>query len=183
MKSIGCIFPLALLLYTGNTTAEAAAPNALCERTRGHGLDEIYADLTLLDNSAPQVPPEELSYLRKEYPTAFHTGDALRVGMVVQRPYYPAWQVHISITNARASLDTLKSIPVKPWPKMHIMSASHVESDLADVRDAWTEFGHSRFGESLPLKAISNTSYAAAQITGSMGSYIFCWAELVPDDK
>jgi hypothetical protein len=53
---------LALLFSAGINDALAALPNALCELTRAHGLENIYANLALLDNSAPQVPPEELGY-------------------------------------------------------------------------------------------------------------------------
>jgi hypothetical protein len=54
---------------------QLSIPNPECDKERGQNVERLFKDLHDLDDLVPQVPPEEASYLEKEYWAAFRVRD------------------------------------------------------------------------------------------------------------
>ena len=136
--------------------------------------------LRVLDNIEPYVPfvpPEEVTYLDKEYAAAFKTGSLHRLGALTQRPYYYAWQLHIQFANARALIKEIDDIPEIVGIKMRIQMASRLPFQMANARSAWDDYVWNT--NALTPEQIRHGAEEMTRLSGLPDFYIWCLADLI----
>jgi hypothetical protein len=87
-------------------------------------LDEMESDLNTLENLVPNVPPEEASYLEKEYSAAIQSLSGQRIYGVEQRSFFAAWNLHNAFDEAREQLKLSRPSVSVLHLKMKIQMAS-----------------------------------------------------------
>jgi hypothetical protein len=96
---------VAVLVATTASLPSFAADEKLADECSKY-LDKMTNDLDTPEALVPNVPPEEASYLEKEYAAAITSGVGTRIYAIEHRPLFPAWNVHNEFHSARDTLLT-----------------------------------------------------------------------------
>src|SRR5712692_6956156 len=100
------IFAAAVVAMVVATTAPLPA-FSIDEKTPdecGKYLADMSNDLDTLEALVPNVPPEESSYIEKEYSAAVKSGAGKRIYDIEHRSLFPAWTLHNAFDDAREQL-------------------------------------------------------------------------------
>jgi hypothetical protein len=143
----------------------------------GKYLAEMSKDLDTLELLVPNVPPEEASYIEKEYPAAIASGAGKRIYDVEHRPFFPAWNLHNAFNDAREQLKL--SRPIGSDVKFTIQMASRVPYRMANAKIAWDKFDSADGGKILTLQQVRLGAEKSEHMIGAPGLYIGCLANFI----
>jgi hypothetical protein len=110
-------------------------------------------DLDTLEALVPNAPPEEESYLKKEYSAAIISRSGSRIYDIEHLPRFPAWNVHNTFHSARNQLAGNRPI-VGSSPKFRILLAAPIPHSMADAKIAWDKFQDADDGKLLTPQQI-----------------------------
>lgn len=134
-------------------------------------------DLDTLELLVPNVPPEEVSYIEKEYPAAIASGAGKRIYDVEHRPFFPAWNLHNAFNDAREQLKL--SRPIGSDVKFTIQMAARVPYRMANAKIAWDKFDSADGGKILTLQQVRLGAEKSEHMIGAPGLYIGCLANFI----
>jgi hypothetical protein len=143
----------------------------------GKHLTEMSNDLDTLEALVPNVPPDEASYLEKEYSAAIKSGAGKRIYDTEHRLLFPAWNLHNAFTDAREALKL--SQPINLDLKIKMQMASRIPYRMANAKIAWNEFEHADNGRILTLQQIRLGAEKSEHTIGAPGLYIACLAGFI----
>jgi hypothetical protein len=146
-------------------------------------LTEMSNDLDTLEALVPNVPPDEASYLEKEYSTAVDVMASVRIYAVEHRPLFPAWNLHNAFHIAREELKLHEPIPADHNLKFEIEMASRIPWRMADAKIAWDKFDEADDGKILTPRQIGLGAEKSEELIGTPGTYIWCLASFIPEAK
>ena len=140
-------------------------------------------DLDSLELLVPNTPPEEASYIDKEYSAAIASGAGQRIYNVEHRPFFPAWNLHNAFNDAREWLKS-NSRPIGVVDlKFRIQMASLIPNRMANAKIAWDLFDNADNGKILTLQQIRLGAEKSQGFLGTPGLYIWCLANFIHDAK
>jgi hypothetical protein len=136
-------------------------------------------DLDALEVLVPNVPPEEASYIDKEYSAAVQSKAGQRIYAIEHRPLFLAWNLHNAFDDAR---ETLKlSRPAALTLKTKLEMASRIPLRMAHANMAWDKFSDSDSANVLTLDQIGHGAEKSEYLIGAPGLYIWCLANLIQE--
>jgi hypothetical protein len=144
-------------------------------------ITEMFKDLDNLEALVPNVPPEEASYIEKEYSAATASGAGKRIDDIEHRLFFPAWNLHNSFNDAREQLKL--SRPIGSDVKFTIQMASRIPYRMANAKIAWDKFDSADGGKILTLQQIRLGAEKSEHMIGAAGLYIGCLASFIQDSK
>ncbi|QRM23541.1 hypothetical protein [Burkholderia pseudomallei] len=83
-----------------------------CQKTRANTVSRELAIVSEVSAGIEQVPPDEAKYLESESHDAFYSNNQARVNLVVQRPYYAAWNLRKTLNSLADSLRAVDMPPI-----------------------------------------------------------------------
>ena len=169
------------------TTAPAFSEDEKSPNECGKYLSEMSQDLDTLEALVPNVPPDEASYLDKEYSAAISEMAVMRISAVEHRPLFPAWDLRNQFQSAREALKTnqpLATLPdLKSNLKFTIEMAAHIFHPMANAKIAWDAFNDADNGRSLTLQQVRVGAEKSEYLIAMPGLYISCLASFLPEAK
>lgn len=149
-------------------------------------LTTMSKDLDTLEALVPNVPPDEASYIGKEYSAAIEASLAvtddqgkagIRIYKVEHRPFFPAWNLHNAFDDARQELK-LSQQSIHTDLIFQIKMASRIPYKMANAKITWNEFENAdENGEHiLAPKQVGLGSEISEGLIGTPGLYIWCLA-------
>ncbi|WP_157379864.1 hypothetical protein [Burkholderia ubonensis] len=136
--------------------------------------------LSAIDSQIEAVPPDEATYLDKEYQDAGSSGNAARLAMVYQRPYFYAWRVHHSVDMIRGNLTKIGQFTIDTPPVDTIKHAALAISDVPLAVDAFGDyerFDRARTPRVLTDAQVTNLQGRLLGLSGSLSQLIICTAD------
>jgi hypothetical protein len=144
-------------------------------------LTKMSEALDTLEALVPNVPPDEASYLEKEYTAAFQVLSRKRISDVEHRRLYPAWHLHIVFDGARKTLKNNQGVVAHADLKVTIITASFMPHRMADAKIAWDEFNNA--DNDLTLEQVRLGAEKSVGLIAFPGLYIACLAGFIQDAK
>ena len=176
--------PAALLLTSTWGFMPAFALNEKVPDECEKYLTEMSHQLNALEALVPNVPPDEASYLEKEYFAALEVKSSKRIYDVQRRPLYYAWILHGSFDNARRQINIAQQTLGHPPGqlvdlKFAMQIASLIPYDMANAKVAWIDFDNADNGKVLTLEQIRQGARLSQLMIGEPGQYIWCLAQFI----
>jgi hypothetical protein len=103
------------MLVATTTPSLAVSQEAKTADECGKYLTEICKDLNTLEALVPNVPPEEASYIEKEYGAAIASGTGKRIYDIEHRLFFAAWNLHNAFNDARENVKLSRPIGSSPY--------------------------------------------------------------------
>ncbi len=129
------------------------------------------------------MPPDEASYLEKEYSAAINMKASMRIHAVEQRPFFPAWNLHNAFDAAREQLKESQGVNAASNLKLKIEMASLIPYTMKDAKIAWDKFDDADNGKTLTLEQIRQSAEVSERMIGVPGFYIWCLASFIQDKE
>ncbi|MBI1326344.1 MAG: hypothetical protein GC136_01730 [Alphaproteobacteria bacterium] len=146
-------------------------------------LDEIAKNLSRIENIIPNIPPEEIKFLEKEYGAIFGEGEKRfdsskdkRFLTLLERPYYFAWVLREKLDKAKDLLGSNQNLPIDATLKIQIRTSAYLPYLLANVSTEWGKYTDNRSGDITVKQAYEGTG-AATSLNGIYGRFISCIAD------
>jgi hypothetical protein len=140
-------------------------------------LTEMSSALDELETLVPNIPPEEASYIDKEYSAAVKAGAGKRIYYIEHRPFFPAWYLRNAFNDAREQLKL--SRPDGLDLKFKMLMASRIPYRMANAKISWDRFDNSEYGRALTLQQIERAAGMSERLIGTPGLYIGCLAGFI----
>jgi hypothetical protein len=170
------------IIYVAATFYPALADNEAGDTKDpvcGKWITETLHTLDELERFIPLVPPDEENYLSSEFAGAASAGSLPRIGAVMRRSLYYAWNLHTEFFFARQKLKNAPS-PIT-GAKFRIKLASTIPYPVARAAQAWNEYVEAdKTGILTPEQAESGSS-KMEKAMAAPGEYIWCLAEQIDD--
>jgi hypothetical protein len=151
-----------------------------CESFAPSIIQRALDSLSVIDSQIEAVPPDEVTYLDREYREAGSSGNAARLSLVYQRPYFHAWRVHDSVDMIRGNLTKVGQATIDTPPVSTIKHAALAVSDVPLAVDAfgdYTRFDQARRPRVLTEEQVVNIQGRLLGLSGTLAQLITCTAD------
>jgi hypothetical protein len=108
-----------------------------CETFAPDAVQRALDSLSTIDSQIEAVPPDEATYLDKEYRSS---SNEARLALVYQRPYFYAWRVHESVAMIRGNLTKIGQFTIDTPPVDTIKRTALAVSEVPLALDAFGDY-------------------------------------------
>lgn len=108
-----------------------------CETFAPVAVQRAMDSLSTIDSQIEAVPPDEATYLDKEYRSS---SNAARLALVYQRPYFYAWRVHETVAMIRGNLTKIGQFTIDTPPVDTIKHTALAVSEIPLALDAFNDY-------------------------------------------